>query len=101
MHGTIHYPVLKYRDKAVEKKVNAEIALAVFQDGDSTVKPEDKLPELMESTYALYHTVTYNRYGVLSFNIYYEVCGAHCGSEVLYFNFNLGTGDQISLSDLA
>lgn len=101
LSGLIRYPLVKYHDKKTEKKINDEVALQLL---GSVVKDGSDLDEKLEAEgdilYQLYHTVTYNKDYVLSFNIFMEGCGAYCSSMISYFNFDLTTGKPILWPDL-
>jgi hypothetical protein len=99
--GLVKYPIVKYHDNEIAQKINSKIAAGIFHeeiksDSDFNVK----LCELLEYTSDMYHTVTYNKKNVLSFNVFAEGCGAYCTSSYKYFNFDLLTGEELSWTDL-
>src|SRR5688500_13553087 len=70
-YWNVAYPVVKYHDKQVEKKINAFVASRLLGEEIKDESDFDsKIDEQFGEGYTLYHEVTYNKDHVLSFNVF-------------------------------
>jgi hypothetical protein len=96
---TIIYPVVVTGNKLVDKTINATIKNAMLSANGKSVR--DALHEnISDGLINMSYEVTFKKYGILSLNIYGEGCGAHCSTWYSYFNFDLKTGESLSINDL-
>jgi len=97
--STIIYPLVVTNNKPVDKLINDKIKSEML--GEDAVTARKALNEqISEGLINMSYEVSFKRYGILSFTIYAEGCGAHCSSWNTYFNFDLKTGKTISIYDL-
>ena len=101
-YATIFYPIISTNNPNVSKLINDEIKVQILN-------ADKENPDVLKNLNALRndgltdlsYEVTFNKNYVLSFSIYtQESGGSHLVDNTTYFNFDLKTGKQLSLSDL-
>jgi hypothetical protein len=99
---TIVFPVVITKNPKIDKLINLQIKEGIFLAEDTIQNIRAVLNEHINEygLTDLSYEVSYNGFGVLSFSIYYQGCGAHCSSSYIYFNFDLSTGSKISIDDV-
>jgi hypothetical protein len=100
--ATIFYPVLESQNKKSDKSINAQILEKISGGNAESLSAKMFLIREIKNSglTRLSYKITYNKNGILSMNIYQEGCGAYCSSWYTYFNFDLKTGNKITISDL-
>lgn len=99
--STIVFPVVITKSIAINKKINDKIKEEMFLLEDDKISARTALIDHIGSGLInmSYH-ITFKRNGILSMTIYSEGCGAYCSSWNTYFNFDLKTGDEITIEDI-
>ncbi|MEP7376622.1 MAG: hypothetical protein ABI675_24705 [Chitinophagaceae bacterium] len=87
--------------KQISQLINSKIRNEFINDENEKISTRVALNELInEGLVNLSYEVTFKKYNILSINISAEGCGAHCSLWYTYFNFDLTTGKEISITDL-
>lgn len=98
---TITYPVISTGNRRADALINAQIKEECLSPETENQSLTDALKnKLNEGLTILSWEVTLKSKGILSINIFMEVCTAHLNSWTTYFNFDLKTGKSIRISDL-
>ena len=99
---TITYPLVVTANKIIDSLINSQIKADLFETDAENQSVGEILAEHINEygLINLSYEVTYNSYGVLSFSVFREGCGAHCSSQETYFNFDVKTGKEITINDL-
>lgn len=99
---TIVYPLISTGNNHIDSVINSQIKNDLFSPSDNYAKIEKLLQEninqfgLTDLSYA----ITYENNRLFSMLISEEACGAHCTSVTTYFNFDLKSGNKLSIEDL-
>ena len=100
--SSIIYPIINSGNKKIDSLINFRVKIDLLFPDDESQDINDVLAEdindygLTDLTYK----VTYNGYGLLSFIVFIEGCGAYCSSSYIYLNFDLKTGKKLEITDL-
>ena len=94
------YPVVSTGNNKVDDKINFSIIHELTSD--------DSIKDISKALYfamndglsELDYNITLNTKDILSLRLNAMGCGAYCESYFLYFNFNLKTGDRISINEV-
>lgn len=99
--SVISYPLIVTPDTNVSNRINEEINNRIFLSRDTVVPIREMLQAATEDGLGImdYHE-TYNANGILSLSVFVEWCAAYCSQSTLYFNFDLNTGDVITLESM-
>jgi len=97
---TIIYPIILTNNKAVDKRINNAIKHEMLRKEDSISTRKALTEEISSGLINMSYEVTFRKYGILSMNIYSEECIGNCISGYNYFNFDLKTGEPISIRDI-
>ncbi|MEO8712258.1 MAG: hypothetical protein ABI405_09060 [Parafilimonas sp.] len=99
---TIIYPIIVTTNKRADSLINSQIKDDVFEIDEEKRNINEILAEHINDydLINLSYEITYNNDGLLSFSIFSEGCGAYCSSKETYFNFDIKTGQKITISDL-
>ncbi len=102
--ASIKYPVVVINNVAVASVINKNIKKVLLDDNlvDTTINNTADALKQYAAGYLtdMDYTVTFNKNGILSLNVYLQVEGAYQWSYYCYFNFNLVTGESLSLSSI-
>jgi len=99
--STIVFPIIMTKSTVVNKKINDKIKEEMLFLEDNKISTTTALTDrISEGLINMSYEITFKKNGILSMNIYSEGCGAHCSSWNTYFNFDLKTGDEISIEDI-
>ena len=99
--STIIYPIVVLKNTAAARRINNTIKEAILMPDDEKISTRKALENIRdENTINLSYEVTFNKNGILSMYIYSEGCGAYCSSGNTYFNFDLSTGTEITISGI-
>lgn len=96
-----NYPIVRTGDIRIDLLINNDIKNKLTQNEypetsiDSTI-----IDWAAEGIVYLDFQVTYNKQGILSFNISAEGCGAYCTSWTEYFNYSTLTGKALNLGNV-
>ena len=99
---TITYPLVVTSNKKIDSSINKQIKDILFEIDTENENVRKVLTEHINEygLINLSYEVTYNSYGLLSFSVFREGCGAYCSSNETYFNFDINTGKEITINDL-
>jgi hypothetical protein len=99
--STIVYPIIITKSQSVNSLINQKIEEELSGYSENTKSIQSILDDLInDGVTDISYTVTFNRNYILSLNINVFSCGAHCTSETKYVNFDLQTGQTITINDL-
>lgn len=100
--ATIIFPIVKTNISKVDSLINSIVKEEVLLPDSINQSLTDALNDNINDygLINLSYQVTYNRSGLLSFSIYREGCGAYCSSSNIYFNFDLQSGERLSMDDI-
>ena len=99
---TIIFPIVLTKNQKINKLINEQIKIEFFGPEDEKRNLKTVITEHINEyglVYLSYQT-TYNGYGLLSFSVTAEGCGAYCSNWNTYFTFDLTTGKKITISDI-
>lgn len=98
---TIIFPVIITTNKTAAKRINNNIQKAIIEEYDNQKSLLKNIQDFTDNMLLLHlwYDVTFNN-KILSFSIYKESCGAYCYSTRTYFNFDIATGKEITISDI-
>ena len=99
---TIIYPIIITQNEIVNKKINNLIRDEIVQPFTEKKSLKQDLTELIKDGLTdLSYQITFNKNGILSINIAVQESGGHhlIYTET-YFNFDLKTGNNLSISDI-
>ena len=94
--ATIIFPIVVTKNAQIDELINSRIEDDMFQLEGEKQSIRNVLDEHINDygLINLSYEVTYNNFGLLSFSIYAEGCGAHCSSWQTHFNFDLVSGEK-------
>lgn len=99
---TIIYPLIFKGNNYVDSVINTQIKIDLF----SADEDDEDIMQLLQENINEYgltdlsYAISYQNNQLLSMQILQEGCGAHCSSWTTYFNFDLKTGNKLSIEDL-
>jgi hypothetical protein len=97
----VAFPVITAHAKDISMKINSQL-IAAFADTENWNNSFDAAIDSAAATnlYSLGYEVTFNQNNVLSITLSIITCGAYCTGWSAYFNFNITTGEQITMDDI-
>lgn len=102
--STIIYPVIVTKNEAASRLINKEIKRRILDsddEGNAKISAGKALLKMAQTGLSdLTYTITYNRNGILSLNIYQMVEVAYPHSSYDYFNFDSRTGKVLKIEDI-
>ena len=96
---TIIYPLVITNNKRVDKLINDKIKSETLNADGKNVR-QALNEHISEGLINMNYEVSFKKYGILSLNISGEGCGAYCSTWYTYFNFDLKTGESLSIGNL-
>ncbi|MCB0737276.1 MAG: hypothetical protein KDC92_07170 [Bacteroidetes bacterium] len=95
------FPIVRTGNARLDETINQDVKKRYSRTGNSSETLESALSKL-ENEGIVYHdfSISLNNYGLLSFQINYESCGAYCTSWTEYFNYSTSTGKWLTLNDI-
>ena len=95
------FPVIIAHAKDVSMKINTQL-IAAFADTENWHNSFDTAIDKAanDNLYSLGYDVSFNKSNVLSITLNIIGCGAYCTGWSAYFNFNITTGEQITMYDI-
>ena len=97
----LKFPIIRTGNKKADLLITADLRDKVTNNEYPNLKTDSALIKWGKGIMTeLNFEVTYNQKGILSLNIYFEGCGAHCSDYTYYFNYSLITGSSLSLNDI-
>jgi len=99
--STLKYPVVAVKDKKVSEKINSLIRSELIDAEYSELSVQDAMRASLENGLtSMSYNITFNREGIFSLTVDAESCGAYCSGWSRYLNFDLNTGEALTLDDL-
>ncbi len=96
----ILYPVIVADNEEVSRKINSVLRDDALS-ADDTLNTMDALYQsIRDNLYTMDYEVTLNTIGLLSLKINMEGCGAYCTTTTLYYNFDLASGERLTINDV-
>jgi hypothetical protein len=97
----LRYPLIRTGNHQTDSLINFDIKnkLTNFQNPLNSIE-SSLIKWADEVIIFLDFEVTYNNIGIISLNITAEGCGAYCSSGTEYFNYNVQTGEPLSISSV-
>jgi len=96
---TIIYPVIVLKNSTIAKLINAEIRDELGFESNVNLKAAIK-ERLDEGLTDISYKVTFNKNGLLSLTVYTEESQGHIVTNYDYFNFDLRSGNKITINDI-
>lgn len=97
----LRFPVIKTGNEKINAEINRYIKKRFAEnEWNNPITDSIFIREIRESLTSLDFEVTFNKNGVLSFNITAEGCGAYCTTWTEYFNYSISTGKRIEVNDI-
>lgn len=100
-YSTVVFPVIFAKNKTVSARINHFIRKEIISGYNNSKSLSANINDFIgDITSAnLSYQVTYNR-KILSITIDMEMCAAYCSSASRYFNFDLQTGNALTINDI-
>jgi hypothetical protein len=100
-YPTIIYPVILLKNTITGKLINDAIEKEVLESENPGHPRKELLEQISNGLTDVSYEITFNKNNLLSLHIYAQESGGnHLADRTSYFNFDLQTGRDISLSDL-
>jgi hypothetical protein len=100
-YPVVIFPDIKAHSDEAGKKINA-LLIASFADTDSWNNDIEAAIDssVNDNLYSLGYEVTYNNNNILSIRLNIICCNAYCSGWSAYYNFNITTGNPITMDDI-
>lgn len=98
---TIIFPTVITKNSIADSRINNSIRKAVIEEYDDKKSLLRNIRDFIDNMILLHlsYDVTLNK-KILSLSIFKESCGAYCYSTRTYFNFDIATGKEVTISDI-
>lgn len=97
---TLKFPVIKTGSTEIDKLINGDLLDRFTGKEFSGLSTEQTLFEWSEGIEHMSFEITYLKNNLISFNIFFEGCGAYCTTRTDYFTYNITTGQHISIDQI-
>jgi len=98
---TVSFPVITTRDKKIGDKINETIQRELIDAEFMDLPFREAMKATLENgLISMSYSVTFNRDGICSITIAAEGCGAYCSAWYRYLNFDLNSGEIVSIDDM-